>query len=263
MAKSVIADQAEFDGLPEALQSEYEKATDGSFVLRLEGVPRGFVESARLDEMRISSRDHETRATELQTQLGRFEGITDPDKARELIATQSDLDRKALVKAGDIEGLIAAEIAKTNGPLQKELELEREGRKSAQLQADKAVVNTKVVSAAADFGKVRKGAGDVIVSKAQAAGWGNVDGNLLQVNSEGEVIGRDIAEWVATHAAPGGELAFCFEPSTGGGADGGDDDETVATQGGTIDPTDRKAFRENLKDIATGKKQVGALKRSA
>lgn len=258
MAKTVITKEQHGE-LNELMQAEYSEASDGAFVLKLDGVPRGFVESTRLDEMRTNNQKLTTANAGLTEKLGTFDGI-DPAVARELIDTKDQLDRSALVKAGDLEGLVQAELQKGLAPLQTELETERAARKKSDQIADKAVVDNKVLSAGGDFGKIRKGASSVLVLKAREQGWANVDGTLLQTNAEGEVIGRSINDWVATNAAPGGDLAFIFEASKGGGAEDGE--PGPGNTGDTIDSSDRKSFRNNLDDIASGKKQVTPLRRS-
>lgn len=261
MAKSTIT-KAEHGELHEVLQAEYEQAADGNFVLKLDDTPRGFVESARLDEMRKGVKKHEETAAGLAEKLKAFDGISDPAKALELLSKQSELDKGELIKAGDIEGLVKAEVEKISGPLNGQLAEMTKARDTAQEQADKSVVNTKVAVAASDFGKVRKGASSTIVAKALEQGWGNHAGELLQANGDGEIVGRDIDAWMAEGAAPGGDLAFCFEPSKGGGSEG-NEDGGGGNDTETIDPNDRKSYRDNLADIASGKKQVGPLRRSA
>lgn len=258
MPKTVITAEQHAE-LHEILQAEYVAGGDGAFVLKLDGTPRGWVEASRLDEMRTNNQTLTTTNTSLTEKLGTFDGI-DPVVARELISTKEQLNKAQLIKAGDLEGLVQTELQKGLAPLQAELATERAARQKSDGIADKAIVDAKVLSAGGDFGKIRKGASSVLVSKARESGWGNVDGVLLQVNAEGEVVGRDINAWVAENAAPSGDLAFIFEPSKGGGSDGGEGNGTPGG-GNVIDSSDRKAFRDNLDDIASGKKTTTPLRR--
>jgi hypothetical protein len=260
MPKTTITAE-EHGELHEVLQAEYETAADGNFVLKLDGAPRGFVEAARLDEMRSGAKGHETKASELATQLEAYEGI-DPVKARELLEAQEALDPGALIKAGDLASLVTKEVDKIATPLKAQVDELQATNTTLRAAADKAIVDTKVLSAGGDFGKIRKGAGSILVLKAQEAGWGNTDGTLTQRDSAGELISTDISTWIAEGAAPGGDLAFLYEPSTGGGSEGGEGGGDTGA-GKTIDAADRKAFRNNLEDVASGKTRVTNLRQTA
>ena len=251
MPKKLAAVLTTLEGVADETKELYTANQDGSFDLNIEGQPRGFVPSATHEEFRSNNTTLKRDLDAANERLGTFDGI-DPVKAKELLATADELDRKALIKSGDIDGLVEAAVEKSNKPLLERLEASESNAARYKTQADSAIVDTKVLSAAGDFGKVKKGAGSVVVSKARDAGWQNVDGNLLQMKGD-DVVGRDIDAWITENAAAGQELAFCFEATTGGGGDGGDGG-TVTPEGTKVIP--REEFSKNIDDVAKGKTTV-------
>lgn len=256
MAKQLAAVVDNLDGVDEALHEMYTQAQDGKFVLNIAGRPRGFAPDSDLTQFRDNNTTLTATNTELTTKLAAFDGV-DVELFKRLKAVQDDLDSKAMVKAGDIAGLVAAELKKEVDPLKAELAIEKAARVEAQGIANSAIVDAKVLTAAADLGKIRTGAGDVIVAKAKTAGWQNVGGELLQMDGE-TVVGRDIKDWVTSNAGKDGNIAFCFEASIGAGGDG-DKGLPGDTSVKHIAFTDKKAVSDNLEDIATGKVVVDPL----
>ena len=213
----------DLESVPEAHRDLYTQNANGAFELNLDGTPKGFVPTAEKDEFRQNNRDLKAQLDEATEALKGFDGI-DATKAKELLATQEELDTAQLIKAGDLEGLVDKAVEKAAGPLNDQIGVLTEERDEAQRVADNAVVDTNVLRHAADVGKVRKGAADTLVLAAKNAGWKNVGGQLLQVDGDGTVRGRDFPGWLGEQTAAGADLAFCFEPSTGGGGGGADGD---------------------------------------
>tara|TARA_Y100000310_G_scaffold321924_1_gene380240 strand:- start:230 stop:1009 length:780 start_codon:yes stop_codon:yes gene_type:complete len=259
MAKQMAAVVDSLDGVDEALKEYYELAQDGKYILN-QGRPRGFTPDDEVKQFRDNNTTLTTQNAELTSKLAGFDGVN-VEQYNTWKAAQDDLDSKALIKAGDIDGLVNAAVKKALDPVSAELSVEKTARQETQAKLDAAIVDTKVISAASDFGKIRSGAGDVIVTKAKAAGWQNVDGSLLQMSSDNVVIGRDIKEWIASTGAKDGEINFCFEPSVGGGGDGADGKEGVQGGAKTLEFGDTKGFSENLEDIASGKTVVAPPQR--
>lgn len=240
------------EGLDESLHDLYEKSQDGAYVLQLEGRPRGFVPSTELDEFRSNNTILQRQLDETKTALGQFDGI-EAEKARELLAKQEELDNKNLIKSGDIAGLVAKEVEKANKPLHDQIAALTTERDEAKVLADGAVVDSTFLRVAGEVGKLRNAkAGDTVVSSARAAGWRNVNGQLLQVDANGQVVGRDAKTWLGEQAAANGDLAFCFEPSTGGGGGGSDGDGLPAGGKRTVRRGDKEAIGKLIPEIAKG-----------
>ena len=142
----------------------------------------------------------------------------------------------------ELQALVDKAVAEAIAPLQARLSETLAGARKSQGEADRAIVDGGIADAARKSGMFRPGAEDLVVEKAKAAGWTNAGGGLLrQLDDDGEIIGRDIGEWIQDNR---GDLAALLLP-------------------GVIDPTDRAAFRKNLKAIADGTRQVGPLRRTA
>ena len=243
------------DGIDEEEHKYYSQADDGRFVLQLSGRPRGFVPEGEHRQFRDNNTSLKTQLDEMQGRLTAFDGI-DPGKARDLLGAQEELDRKNLLKKGDVEGLIQTELKKGLGPIQAENKaLVGENSELKQQLASK-VVDAEVLRAGNVFGKMKAGTEDVLIDKAKRSGFQDVDGELRQVVNGNTVYStetpgqpRSVDEWIKHEA--GKEFSWIWEPSVGGGGDG---DKGQTTPGGVkeISRGDRDAFRKNLAEIAKG-----------
>lgn len=264
MAKQLAAVLDTLEGVDESLHDFYAEAQDGNFVLTLAGRPRGFVPEGEHHEYRSHNHALENDLNAANEKLKGFDGV-DVEVYKQLKATQDDLDRKALIKAGDMEGLVAAEVEKAVKPISGQLETANTTINALQGQLAKKVVDEEILKAGNAFGKMKSGTEDVLVSKATAAGFQEVDGELRQVvngatqysvESPGQPM--SIREWIATEASK--SFSWVWEPSTGGGG-GGAVGEQTQTQDGVkiIQRGDREAFRKNLDAIAKGTVKVAPL----
>jgi hypothetical protein len=262
MAKQLAAVLDSLDDLGEDLHDYYVQAQDGKFVLNLGGRPRGFVPQGEHEEFRSNNTTLQNEVTTLKEQLGKFDGVN-VDEYTELKGAKDELDRKQLIKSGDVEGLVATEVEKAVKPLSGEIESLRNTNSDLQSQLANKVVDEEIIKAGNAFGKMKAGTEDVLVTKAKAAGFQNVSGELRRKTGEAVVYSTEnpgqpqtIAEWITGEAAK--EFPWVWEPSTGGGGGGADGEETQVTDGQTktIAFSDRKSFRENLDDVATGKVKV-------
>jgi len=98
MAKAVVPS---LDAVPEALRSEYEKQADGTFALKLEGAPAGFVAAkdlaevnSKLAEFRDNNRTLNAAKTELEQKLAALKDI-DPVEYKATKDKLAALEKKA------------------------------------------------------------------------------------------------------------------------------------------------------------------------
>ena len=249
------------DGVAESLHDMYAEAQDGKYVLQIEGNPRGFVADSVHEEFRTNNNRLQTDLTTANERLSTFEGI-DPTVAKELIATKDDLDRKALIKSGDMEAIIKSEVDKALEPISGQVTTLTEERDAARTALAAKVVDGEILKAGNAFGKMKSGTEDVLVAKAKAAGFTEHNGELRQVVNDAVVFSTEtpgqpmeISEWIKGTAAK--EYSWVWEPSTGGGGGGTDGNDVVDNAGvKTIRSDDREAFRKNLDDVASGKVKV-------
>ena len=249
------------DGLDESLHDFYAQAQDGKFVLALAGRPRGFVPQGEHEEFRTNNVTLTKERDTARTALATFEGV-DVDEYKTLKGTKDELDRKALVKAGDMEGLVAAEVEKAVKPLSAQLETANTTVSDLQNQLSNKVVDEEILKAGNAFGKMKSGTEDVLVSKAKSAGFKNVDGELRQVIGEQTQYSIEnpgspmtIKEWIQAEGSK--TFSWVWEPSKGGGGGGNDGAEHEHQEGATtVAKGDKAAFAKNLDDIAKGKAVV-------
>ena len=265
MALPYVVDSLE--SVDESVREHYVKGNDGKFVLDGTGTPRGFVVSSQHDEMRIKVERLDTDLTKAREDLEKFKGI-DPEKARESMETQAQLERAELLKKGDVDTLIQQSVEDALAPMKEQLEAANRERETAQTQLQQSVGNDAILRAGNAMGKLRPGAEDVLIQKARADGFDVVDGELVQIQNGQKVFSqqnagqaRTIDEWMEEVAVP--QFEWAWEPSGGGGGGGSNNDDGDRGGGGgdstTIDPTDTQSYEANLDDIATGKKKVGSL----
>lgn len=261
MAKQVAAVLDSLEGVAEADQELYTEAQDGKFVLNIGGRPRGFVPAAEHEEFRTNNNNLTNDLKSANERLAGYDGI-DPTEARELLNAKSELDKANLIKKGDMEGLVSAEVAKALEPMTAEnAQLKADNQEKTQQLASK-VVDEEIIKAGNAFGKMKAGTEDVLVAKAKQAGFQNVNGELRQVQGDQTQYSVEnpgqpmtISEWITTDASKA--FSWVWEPSSGGGGSGTEDvDPGTAGPGKIIKFEDRKAFRANLEDIASGKTVV-------
>ena len=130
---------------------------------------------------------------------------------------------------------VQRQVAAASADLKRQLDTAVAERNAARALADRAVIDTGVGSAAMRSGNYRPGAETQIVAAARAAGWKNVNGQLLQVDGDGQVVGRSIGEWLTQHR---GEMVPLLAPEV-------------------IDRRDKEAIGRNIEAIARGDVRVG------
>ena len=102
--KPVLKSLSEVD---EALHPYYVEQ-DGQYRLNVEG---GFKTSEEITNLTKALNTERENRSKLESQLKKFEGIEDPEEARKAIETMSNLDKKKLIDAGEVEK-VKAEVQK-------------------------------------------------------------------------------------------------------------------------------------------------------
>lgn len=247
------------DGMPDALKEMY-VASNGKYVLDLDGEPAGFVPKGKLDEFRNNN-------VELMKQLEQLKGkaLTDEELAefKKMREEQQKLKDKQLIDAGKIDELLEQRTSNMRGEYEgkiTKLEELLEALSEKLIDAEEKLAGTLITSelsrAVSQVGHLRKGAMDDLVHRAQQV-WTYDDGNIVAKNGDQVIFGKDgkspltILEWTQSLVESAPHL---FEGSNGGGSSGNSGGGTGGVR--TIARGDNKAFISNLKEVAEGKVAV-------
>lgn len=263
MAK-VAATVQSLDAVPEPMRELYAQGDNGAYVLQVEGTIPGTDSTREIKEFRERNirLDQDARAAReaLEKFQKQFDGI-DPATAREALAQRQQLTDKELLKKGDVDTLINQRVQAALSPVTERLTAAEQRAAQAEKALEQKVVDAEIIAAARRAGELNPGAEDMLITKACAAGWGAVDGKLVQQANGAPVYStskpgqlRGIDEWITEDAVS--QLGWMWKPSVGSGTSAG---PRAPGEPGMIDPNNRAAFRANLEAIASGKKKVGAL----
>lgn len=218
---------------------------DGKFTLDVDGmVPR-----SRLDEFRENNISLKQQIEDL---VKKFDGI-DPEEARKLAErAQKERDRR-LIDAGKVDEVVGERTAAMKADF--DARLKAAGDENAKLtgQLEGLLIDSALRESATKVG-VRSAAIEDVLLRGRRV-FRLVDGKATPMEGERPVYGKGgdlmtIDEWVGGLAAAAPHL---FEPSKGGGAQGGTQAPTVS---GAIARSDHRSILENLAGIATGKTRV-------
>jgi hypothetical protein len=217
--KAVVHDLVE---VPNNLRDYYTARSDGTWEVTLDGEPPGYVPADKLAEFRDNNRDLFRQKTDLEAKLKAFDGF-DPDEYRALKA-RPDLT----ARVAELESQLAAATTE---------------KTTAQQTADTAVFRAKVADAFLPVGG-RPDALDFMITKAQQT-FSLQNGQLTTKEFSGTRPGEPLSltEWVGARIL---DSAFAFQPSSGGGANGG---AKTVTRTISNDPLE---FGRNLDAIAKG-----------
>ena len=139
----------------------------------------------------------------------------------------------------ELEALIQQKMKARVDDLTSQIAVARAARDEAQTAADNAAVGEGVAAVAAKTGWFRQGAEAQLIQLARADGWRNVVGHLLQVDEQGNVIGRDLEAWFT---AKRGEMVALLSPQA-------------------VCVSDQREFEANLDKIASGEIEATPLAR--
>lgn len=200
------------DGVPEAMQSFY-KESGGKFVLQVDGA----VPKSRLDEFRDNNVGLRSQIEALTKQ---YEGV-DVEAYRTLTERAQKEKDKKLIDAGKVDELVASRVEAMRAEYDKTTGLLTGERDSAKKQLESLLVDGALRDAAIKAGVRPTAVDDVLLRGRQT--FRVVDGKAAAFAGDKALYGKDseplaVGEWIAglSEAAP-----HLFEPSTGGGAPGG------------------------------------------
>jgi len=199
--------------VPASLKAFYAEA-GGKWTLQVEGA----VPKKQLDDFRQKGID---QLKEKDAKLAAFEGI-DPVKAKELMSREQEILDGKLMKTEGVDALVAKRVEGMKAEFDRKLA----AAEQAKAQAEEGLNSVKMDIALRDAGNqhgLRKEAVNDLILRGRGA-LKMKDGKLVAHGEDGSILygatGDPMtpAEWVAslTKAAP-----HLFEPSAGGGAQGG------------------------------------------
>jgi hypothetical protein len=260
----------EHSKLEAPIQALYVKAGDGSFTLDVE--ENGQLRSALATE-RASREAAEKKSRELQDNLDKFKGITDPALALNAISQLEKLDTEKLLKEGKLDQVIAQATEKISTAKNAEIKALAEKLAAAADQVTQAnayatrMAIEREVAVAAPSAKVRASAiGDVVqraasVWKLEPIHEGSKEMKLVPYGEDGKslLFGKtppkpvEMGEWIAGLEA---KFDHYFEgsggsgkPPVGAGAPGGgiNGSELVLSRDAARDPAKFRAAEEQAK----------------
>tara|TARA_Y100000310_G_scaffold342710_1_gene447038 strand:- start:1000 stop:1788 length:789 start_codon:yes stop_codon:yes gene_type:complete len=255
--KAVVRSLEEVD---EAVHGLYDRQGDGTFALTVDGALPGYVEKVALDEFRESNIKLTEDSKKAAEALSKFDGV-DLDKYQQWEKSESDLTRKNLIEAGQVEELIATELSKVSEPLKKQIKALESGIKDRDAMLSRKALDEEILKAA-NAAHARPGAEEFLIAKAKEQGWTTLDGKAVQLDGGGTPIYSDanpgspkeVPEWVEEQTL---SFSWAFASSSGGGATGS---ATTAPSGAgdMLRREDKKGFQDSLEDIASGKTKLKA-----
>ena len=259
MSLSAIIKEEVYNGLPDALKSEYKKQQDGTFLLDV--APVGDFALENVKGLKSALASERTAKEGLERQLKSFDGL-DSEKAREALKKMEDLaNGKADDKTKEqIEAIKRQLTEKHTG----EMNTKNEEAKRLTSQIEKLLIEAEAVKAIGEnkgnatlllphvkaATRIRKSdSGEFIVEVIGS------DGNARISPATGSTAPMKISELIAEM-----KTSETFAPAFEGvGASGsGSAPSGKTTVGGTIKVTDKQAIEANLDKIASGELKVVA-----
>lgn len=241
---------AEHAALHADLQAQY-TADGDAFVLQVEGDDSAALRSA-IEKERKATRE---AAAELARLRDEFKDL-DPESAREALKQKAEIEEKQLLKAGDVDQIVAkrtealrrdydnklAAAKKTEDDLRRELGATTES-------LSEKVIDGAILEAFTKAGGKATAHVDVVGRARQL--FKMKDGKPVPMNGEDIVYGKDAGtpmspdEWVASLVPTAGHL---FEGSTGSGAENkrtnGGANQFTLTRDQARDPKQYQAMKE-------------------
>lgn len=266
MALKALLAPAEFEKLPEALKSAYTKSGEGDdveYVLDVDEKPF----RKRIDEFRTNNNALKEKQKELEEHAAELKDV-DPKKYREVLKQLEEVDKleeRDLIKQGKLDEVIGRRTAgmqteHKNQLTAKDKALVDSTNKNKMLTSrlGTLLIDSEAQNTLNRLGvEVVKGALPDILSRAHRTFSINDAGELVPAGPDGKInYGSDseplgFEEWGKKLVE---EAAHLFQPSSGGGAGGGDKTKQRSADGAkVIDGTNAVQFGRHVKDIAAGK----------
>jgi hypothetical protein len=203
---------------------------------------------------------------EMREMLKRYEGIDDPDAAREALEKIKSIEEKKLIDAGQIDQVVEQRLNERTDRMKRDYESKIEalekanGDWEAKYQGthgrlSEVLIDTALQQAVTGVAPIKKGAMQDILSRGRRV-WSLNDQGLPEArNAEGKIMyGKDgkepitQEEWAQSllYDAP-----YLFEGNAGGGAGGGGGGGNTGEKG-IISASDQDAINANIDKIASG-----------
>ena len=254
--KAVLASKAELDALPEAMRPSYVEK-EGRFALDVDG---GTVLAAdvqelktKLAEFRDNNRAMYGELEQLRPLAKKFEDI-DPDEYKTLKEEIAQLKNKGIEKPADLQAAIDKAVAAHTKPLAEQLASEKKEREAAQKKVNDARFKELVSADALKAGVAQKSLRHVLREAEQ----------MFELKDDA-LVPRDgvkhptephkdltLGDWFQNLAKTDDNL---FEPSIGGGANGGRQSHDRSGRKQLINPSPEEMGR-NVDALAKGEMTV-------
>lgn len=181
---------SKIEDVPEQFRDLYEKQSDGSYVMAVEGA----ADKARLDEFR-------TNNVELLKKLELFKDV-DPAKLAEWMETERKLAEKKLIDAGDIDGLVNQRVSTMKRDYDKQIKELSDQLGLSTRQLETLLIDNTVRAHASTIGIAPTAVDDVLL-RAKSI-FKVKDGKPQALDSNGQVIyGKDgstpleVKDWIS------------------------------------------------------------------
>ena len=248
----------EWDGLSEALASEYTLQGDGNYTLNL---PDGVVSKSRVDEFRNNNITLKKQLEEFQKRQLQIDNMVAKDDYDALKAElQSRLDKEQIDK-GNIEEVVKdrmsraqSEFTERQAILQRDLEDKQSKFEKLHSDFQNSEIQAKLVTELNRVGKIRTGAENDLLERARKVWRLNENNSLVAFKQDGtEMFGANaepitVSEYCSDQLT---DAAHCYEGASGTDAKG-DGDSSPKKPAGII-PSDMGDVADILDDLGSGK----------
>jgi len=229
MALKFKLEKDEYEELDDSVKVFYNEK-DGVYFLDVEGA----VSNEQLKEFRQNNIDLTKENDKFKAELKKFEGIDDPEKAREAVRKLSEMDEEKLIAKDKLDELFAQRTERLKQDHQAQVDaLEKRNTEMTSKYEELygkhsgVVIDNRIQMAAANVGKIKEGAMRDIVSRGREVF--KMDDNFKPVARDDDgnpMFSKDgtsplsIEEWA--FELPN-NASYFFEETTGSDARGGGD----------------------------------------
>lgn len=203
---------------------------------------------------------------EMKALLAKYEGIEDPDAAREALNKIKQIEEKKLIDAGQLDQVVEQRLAERTDRMRKDFEGKidqltkvntewEEKYSTTHGRLSEVLIDTALQQAVTGVAPIKKGALQDILSRGRRVWKLNEDGQPEARDDNGKIMyGKDgkepitQEEWAQSllYDAP-----YLFEGNAGGGAGGGKGGG-MSGEKGVISSDDQDAINANIDAIARG-----------